>query len=332
MATAFKDAEVPGGTVNGTNPTFTLAIAPNPAFSLILVKNGATQKQGLDYSLSSGTITFESYSLPQTGDKLLAWYRYDDGSVVEGGGSSANPEMMSVQDALKAALRKSGIIKHGQTPNSDENADGLGELNRMLDAWRADGLNATTRQELGLTLVAQKQTYTIGVDPSGVLTAEVAGAKPVRIETATIQVASEWRFLNVLLHHEQWVERATTELYTVPRDLYNNRNHPLSTLSFWPAPDAAYPVRLYTPQRVATYLTVADNIIAAEGWRDAIVYNLAVRLACEFDKPLRGDVAEMARTSLATIQRANLEIPIMECDGAILSGRGGFDILTGRYR
>lgn len=70
------DSEVPTGAVNGTNLSFTLANAPNPAASLKLYKNGLLMAQGGDYTLSGAAIAFIQASAPQTGDSLLASYRH----------------------------------------------------------------------------------------------------------------------------------------------------------------------------------------------------------------------------------------------------------------
>jgi uncharacterized protein YoxC len=73
----FADAETPGGTINGTNLTFTLAFAPSPVASLKLYKNGVLLIQATDYSVSSSTITFANVgATPQAGDTLLASYRH----------------------------------------------------------------------------------------------------------------------------------------------------------------------------------------------------------------------------------------------------------------
>jgi hypothetical protein len=72
----FSDAETPGGTVNGTNATFTLANIPNPAASLTLYRNGLHLEAVADYTLSGSTITFVTGQLPQTSDILLCSYRY----------------------------------------------------------------------------------------------------------------------------------------------------------------------------------------------------------------------------------------------------------------
>ncbi|MDQ6760673.1 MAG: hypothetical protein M3Z32_12545 [Acidobacteriota bacterium] len=74
-ATGFVDAEIPAGTMDGTNPAFVLASPPNPPESLDLSRNGLRMRQGVDYTLSNATITFFSPSVPSTGDDLIASYR-----------------------------------------------------------------------------------------------------------------------------------------------------------------------------------------------------------------------------------------------------------------
>ena len=75
-AIQFSDAEVPSGTVDGSNGTYSLGAAPNPVASLQVFRNGILQKLGSDYSLTDSTITFVGTSIPQTGDTLQASYRY----------------------------------------------------------------------------------------------------------------------------------------------------------------------------------------------------------------------------------------------------------------
>ena len=87
----YSDAEIPGGLINGTNPTFTLAhfdTATGNSVQLfrngILQQNAANAPTGVnpDYSISStGTITFVSASIPacfsaSVCDYIQASYRY----------------------------------------------------------------------------------------------------------------------------------------------------------------------------------------------------------------------------------------------------------------
>ncbi|BDC51983.1 hypothetical protein F183_A42980 [Bryobacterales bacterium F-183] len=71
----FVDHETPGGLVNGSNATFTLASTPSPASSLSLLRNGLLLKASVDFTLSGNTITFFTASVPQSGDLLEANYR-----------------------------------------------------------------------------------------------------------------------------------------------------------------------------------------------------------------------------------------------------------------
>jgi uncharacterized protein YoxC len=75
-ATNFTDNETPGGSINGTNLTFTLASSPNPAGSLRLYRNGLLVAPGGDYTLSGSSIAFTSATTPRTGDSLAAYYRH----------------------------------------------------------------------------------------------------------------------------------------------------------------------------------------------------------------------------------------------------------------
>ena len=75
-STSMITREVPTGTVNGTNATFTLANTPTAGSEEVYV-NGVLQNSGAgnDYTISGATITFLTGSIPQTGDVVLVNYR-----------------------------------------------------------------------------------------------------------------------------------------------------------------------------------------------------------------------------------------------------------------
>jgi len=74
-ANDFVDGDTPIGVIDGSNATFTLNGAPDPATSMALYRNGVLQKVGLDYTFSNGAIQFFAASTPQPTDILLASYR-----------------------------------------------------------------------------------------------------------------------------------------------------------------------------------------------------------------------------------------------------------------
>lgn len=66
--------EVPSGTINGTNTTFTLSQSPSPVLSLDLSLDGVRLLQNTDYTLSGSTITM--VFAPYTSQTLFAEYQY----------------------------------------------------------------------------------------------------------------------------------------------------------------------------------------------------------------------------------------------------------------
>jgi len=72
----FADAEIPAGAINGVNTQFTLVSAPSPAGSLALYRNGLVMRQGADYQITGNAVTFFLGSVPQSGDLLVAYYRF----------------------------------------------------------------------------------------------------------------------------------------------------------------------------------------------------------------------------------------------------------------
>jgi hypothetical protein len=71
-ASSLPQADVPTGTINGTNAVFTLASAPTGG--LLLFRNGLLQQSGSDYTLSGSTVTFLSTAIPQAADSLVAYH------------------------------------------------------------------------------------------------------------------------------------------------------------------------------------------------------------------------------------------------------------------
>ncbi len=65
-------AEVPSGTVDGVNDTFTVSAVPAGIF--LLWKNGLVQRAGSgnDFTRSGATVVFEAGNVPQAGANLLA--------------------------------------------------------------------------------------------------------------------------------------------------------------------------------------------------------------------------------------------------------------------
>lgn len=325
MAIGFADSEVPAGTINGVNVTFTLAFPPSPATSLQLVRGGLTQKQGDDFTLSGLTITFLSGSIPLTGDELVAWYRYN---------TTFSPVLgaPTIQDLLRSSFRMINQLRPGYIYSPSELIDGLFVLNAMLDSWASDDINGFCTLIQSFTLIPNKGSYTIG--PSG----DFNGARPTNIDKATLVVLTNQtqplRLDLDILNAQQW-QRINLQLTasTLTQQIFYNPTLTLGTCNFWPVPTEADKVELSSQQMLGGgFANSTDSFVAPPGYLDAVRYNLAVRLAMEWNQPLKPGVEALASEALAKIQRLNAPTPQMDCNPGVLpmwGNRSGWSRLTG---
>jgi hypothetical protein len=117
----FADAEPLVGAINGANNAFTLVRAPSPIDSLILTRNGLRMIHGIDYAIAGNLVTFFLASVPQSGDVLLASYRYANPSdplssltppqVICSSPGTATPSTTSTQ--LGSCTIPAGLVETG---------------------------------------------------------------------------------------------------------------------------------------------------------------------------------------------------------------------------
>jgi hypothetical protein len=133
--TGFIDAEIPAGTIDGINATFTLANTPNPSTSVELFRNGLLMRQPGDFSVTGDTIVFVPGAIPQLSDMLVASYRMDvtipgvgfvDGEIPAGAIDGANvsftlshtPAPASSLDVFRNGIRAMSGLDYTSTGNS----------------------------------------------------------------------------------------------------------------------------------------------------------------------------------------------------------------------
>jgi hypothetical protein len=75
IAGTLVDNEVPTGTINGTNPTFTLAHSPISGSTHLNV-DGISLIEGVHYTLTGSTLTYGTNLQPATGETHRISYRY----------------------------------------------------------------------------------------------------------------------------------------------------------------------------------------------------------------------------------------------------------------
>jgi hypothetical protein len=131
--------------------------------------------------------------------------------------------------------------------------------------------------------------------------------------------------LSIIEAREDWSTITIKDLGSIPAAVFYDSAFPVGRLYFWPVPPAnAYEMRLAVKATLPVYQTVADDLALPPEYVDALVNNLAVRVALASPgaqvSPL---LLSQARASLNTIRLANTQIPLLSMPAALSGFRGG---------
>jgi hypothetical protein len=258
-------------------------------------------------------------------------------AAVFGGGTPPGPVIHVGNGLLYPALRKAGVtLGPGRTPSPAQFQDAIDELNRLTGSLNCDRLNIYANQRIEFPLIAGQKTYTIGQDPTGQTTADFNAPRPQGIEAANViypSGGSDIRYPLALLSVLQWSKIQLQDVGgTIPQALYNDRAYPLSTLYLYGQPGTAATLELFYWILIPVFQSVSDVVLLPPGYEDALVLNLAVRLAPHFQKVLDQNVREDARISLMRLESLNAPRPIAELSGGLSCGCNPYNIYSDENR
>ncbi len=227
---------------------------------------------------------------------------------------------IALSTLLYGAFRVAGITdRPGRTPSTEQYADAIAILNRMIGSWNVDRLKIYSLNISAYNLTAGKKSYQIGPGATDFNT-----MRPVTIESANIIVNTTTpvvRFPCELLSDAQWAAIQVQDIPgTIPWALYSDGGNPIATLYLYGQPLTTYQLELYTWQAIPTFAAITDSVVLPPGYEEAIVYNLAVRIAVSFptQAQISPEAGQIARDALMAIESINAPTPIMKCDGAVL--------------
>ncbi len=210
---------------------------------------------------------------------------------------------MTVQDLITGAFRLLGVYGAGDTPETEDLADGLIAFNELINNWNAQHLTIYTIVNRLLPLTAGTQTYTIG---SG---GTFSYPRPVKIESAGIVQANGIKSdlkIDTSLEWNQIPEKAASG--KLPLRMYSDNDYPLSTLKFWPVPSQDCSLDLNAWDELTDTMLLTDVIDLPPSYQRALRYNLAVTLAPEYGKN-PGDVvmgiAQQSKQELFALNASN---------------------------
>jgi hypothetical protein len=234
---------------------------------------------------------------------------------------------MTVLQLITRSLRMIRQLGPGRSASATEVADALGVLNSLVDSLNAERTTVYNILRSTHTLTPSLNPHTIGASGTFDTT------RPARVERAGLIAAgsTEEIPLHVYRSAQEWAARGDKSGSGEPVALYYEPSYPLAKLHLYPVPASAATLVLYGWSPISQFATSADTVSFPPGYEDMLASNLAVRLGPEWERPVRPETAELARTSLQKVRSMNAPAPTLECDPAMLRG-GHFDILRGDWR
>lgn len=234
--------------------------------------------------------------------------------------------MATVADIISDALKALGILAAGETPSAEEQADAFRALNRMMDSWANERLVLFATSRDTYTLIPGHSPHTLGTE--GI--PDFNATRPLRIDRASIVLAGSDNSelpLN-MLSDEEWQITQGKATTGVPAKLWIETEYPLLKLWLNPIPVNADTLALYTWQQLGRFALTSTVFNMPPGYEEAIVYNLALRLAPLFGVTLSPEAALIASDSYAAIKRVNTKPINIGSDPALLR-RGPFNVIAG---
>jgi hypothetical protein len=189
---------------------------------------------------------------------------------------------------------------------------GLRTLNRLIGSWAQQHLTIPSITRTVVDLVANQASYTVGTGGDiDILRppnqANIQGASLLYPSTTpTVETP-----LGILTDdgYRLWPLKDATA--ALPSVLYYNPtvSDTFGTIYLLPIPDnSTYDLALYCEQQLSTFADLSTTYAFPDAYAEALVYNLARRLAKPYGRDVDADLMDMANRSLAIVKRSNFKM------------------------
>lgn len=213
--------------------------------------------------------------------------------------------MTTARELIKKSMQKVGILTKGETPSDDEANDALDSLNALLSSWANDSLVIYARTWETFNLVGGTSTYTIG---SG---GTFNTVRPIDIISSYLR-SGTIDYNIAMITDEAYNSITLKSVQGLPEFLNFDNAYPLANIRLYPIPAAAYSLFLLSEKPITAISTLDTDIILPNGFERAIVYNLALELAPEYQQQPDASIVKIAGDSLGLIRTAAAKVRTMD--------------------
>lgn len=214
----------------------------------------------------------------------------------------ATSESIDFNDDTNSIIKDALLLVHGveddESPSSEQYAHGKRVLNRMVKAWSAKGLKAWVEQDHTLRLTSGKNKYTLH-----------AINRPLKISNVT-KVVDDSETPIRLVDRSEYRNQPGKDSTGKPVFVYYDPQLEHGILYVWPTPDSSTDQLKFTYRSyIEDFDETSDNPHFPAEWLEALVYNLAVRLAPQYElNPQEAmQLGAMAQAFLTDAENSDME-------------------------
>lgn len=222
------------------------------------------------------------------------------------------------------------LVNPGMGISPSESEEALFCLNSMIDGWKIEQLLIVLYLRTYQTVTNGQQSYSVGAGGDWNI------ERPEKIHAAGYilqgQTPQEAEIpMQIILTYEQYAAFVAKNVGSaIPLCLYyqatlSTPSGPgfFGTATLWPIPDTTSQIVLYTQSTLEEFLTIDDPIIVPAGYREMMMYNLAVRIHQRYpDRTMDPSVVMMAEDYKQRVKNQQIKPVFMQSDNAVLDKRG----------
>lgn len=222
--------------------------------------------------------------------------------------------MATGRTIIKRALRLLNVISQGDSVDGDaKETNAFEALNSLLAFWGSEKLLVPYIIQENKTLSIGTNTYTIG--SSG----DINSTRPIKVVDAWIRDSSNNDYPLEIISKNYYNEQALKTMQGRPSMLEYSPEYTLGKIRLYPTPSAAETLYIDSWKPLTAISAVTDTINFPPMYEEALVYNLAINIAPEYDKAIPDVVGLRAREGKDFIKGTNApQVPFAKIDDGLL--------------
>lgn len=202
--------------------------------------------------------------------------------------------MTTARTLIRKSMLEIGVLTKTEQPAADEANDALDALNALISSWSnfSDNIYSRTQETFPLTGAA---TYTIGAGQ------DFNTVRPIQIISA-YTTSGDIDYPLIVINVEQYNNITFKSDEGYPEYLAYNNGYPYGVVSLYPVPSGVTSITILSEKAISQFATLDTEMSLPDGWERALIKNLAIDLAPQYNQDPKPALIKTAAESVGAIK------------------------------